>query len=443
MVTKPLRSPTVRLVAGLVITLAAIATFSYYSLRQIAGLRELQTRLVDRNRRDSLQLLRMQNDLHLLGLALRDMTTGDEPYPMTAWRSQFDRIRADLDDALRQEAELAPDLGPEPRRYLSGLLAQLWITLDQVFALAGAEKPELAKALVRDSLQAQQSAVTTTVARLLVQNNEAEEHAAARVQEIYRRVEYNTYYFIAAVVVMISITSLYLIYSNRRVFQQMEQLSEQRSELARKLISVQEEVLWSISRELHDEFGQILTAVGAMLTRAEKKNANPELSAGLREVRDVVQDALEKTRSLSQALHPAILDTGGLDQTIDWYVPLFEKQTGIVVQLEKRGRCGKVPDHIAIHVYRILQEALNNLARHSKSARAWVRLDYTPERLHLEVEDHGIGIPAFHTPKGIGMIGMMERAELLRGKLEVARPEDGGTVVRLEIPMTEGAVIER
>ena len=427
--------------AGLVVTLAAIATFSYYSLRQIAGLRDLQGRLIDRNRRDSLQLLRIQNDLQLLALALRDMTSGDEPYPMTAWKSQLDRIRTDLEDAVRQEAGLAPDPRPvEEQQYFTGLLTQLWISLDRMFERAQAGDQSGARELVRNSLQAQQSSLTTTVARLLVQNNESEEMAARRIQEIYGLVERNTYYFIAAVVVMISLTSLYLIHSNRRVLHHLAQVSEQRSDLARKLISVQEEVLWSISRELHDEFGQILTAIGALLERAERQNAVPQLRSGLHEVREVAQDALEKTRSLSQALHPAILDTGGLEQAIEWYVPVFEKQTGIAVALERRGSCGEVPDHIAIHVYRILQEALNNLARHSRSARAWVRVEYGPERLRLEVEDRGVGIPANGGGgKGIGMIGMMERAELLHGRLEVARPEAGGTLVRLEIPLVEAA----
>src|SRR5262249_19321214 len=120
----------------------------------------------------------------------------------------------------------------------------------------------------------------------------------------------------------------------------------QRSDLARKLISVQEEVLWSISRELHDEFGQILTGIGALLGRAERQNAAPQLTASLHEVREVVQETLEKTRSLSQALHPAILDTGGLEQAIEWYVDLFKRQTGIAVELERHGTCGKVPDHV-------------------------------------------------------------------------------------------------
>jgi signal transduction histidine kinase len=419
-----------------VITLAAIATFSNYALQQIAGLRDVQVRLVDRNRRDSLLLLRIQNNLHLLSLALRDMISGDEPYPLVSWKSQFERMRGDLDDAVRREAQLAADMrSPDERRYFAGLLSQLWISIDRTFQLAHAGRDREARALVRDSVQAQVSALTTAAARLLVQNNEVEERAAHRVAEVYRHVEVNTYYFIAAVVVMISLTSLYIIHFNRRTLHRFELVSRQRSDLARKLITVQEEVLWSISRELHDEFGQILTAIGTMLSRARRHGATAELQTSLNEVREVAQEALDKTRSLSQALHPPILDTGGLEQAIEWFVPIFERQTGINVDLQKRGTCAAVPDHVAIHVYRILQEALNNLARHSRSTRAWVRVNFDEQTLRLEVEDRGVGMPADNVSGGIGMVGMVERAEILQGKLEVARPDAGGTLIRLEIPM--------
>lgn len=437
-----LGSPTFRLLAGLVITLAAIAIFSYYALWQLAGLRDLQARLVDRNRRDSLLLLRIQNNLHLLSLSLRDMTSGDEPYPLAAWKSQFERIRGDLDDAVRQEAQLAADIRqpPEERRYFAELLTQLWISLDRMFEHAKAGRNQEARALVRNSLQAQVSSLTTAAARLLVQNNELEERTAQRVASIYRQVERNTYGFIAAVVVMISLTSLYLIQSNRKTLQRLEMVSRQRSDLARKLITVQEEVLWSISRELHDEFGQILTAVGALLTRSERLNPSPKLQQSLEEVRQVVQEALDKTRSLSQALHPPILDSGGLEQAIEWFVPLFERQTGITVELQKRGHCDRVPDNVAIHAYRILQEALNNLARHSRSTRAWVRVQFGESSLRLEIEDRGIGMPVDVVSGGIGMVGMLERAQLLQGTLEVTKPEAGGTLVRLNIPTwTEAA----
>ena len=86
--TKSIDSPTGRLLAGLAVTLAAVGVFSFYALRQIRGLEDLQTRTVDRNRKDSLQLLRIQNDLNQLGIFMRDMLYGDDPYPLAAWKKQ-------------------------------------------------------------------------------------------------------------------------------------------------------------------------------------------------------------------------------------------------------------------------------------------------------------------------------------------------------------------
>src|ERR1019366_9535786 len=107
--TKSIDSPTGRLLAGLAVTLAAVGVFSFYALRQIGGLEDLQTRTVDRNRKDSLQLLRIQNDLNELAMAMRDMLYDDDPYPLAAWKKQFENKRNDLDDALRLESQLAPD----------------------------------------------------------------------------------------------------------------------------------------------------------------------------------------------------------------------------------------------------------------------------------------------------------------------------------------------
>jgi hypothetical protein len=117
--TVPHRSPTAGLFLGLIVTLAAVVAYSAYITRQISGLRELQNNLVDGNRKDSLQLLRIQNDLNSLALAMRDMLENDEPYPLTAWSAQFQRVRTDLDDALRREQQVAPvHRTPEQEQYL-------------------------------------------------------------------------------------------------------------------------------------------------------------------------------------------------------------------------------------------------------------------------------------------------------------------------------------
>ena len=439
--TKSIDSPTGRLLAGLAVTLAAVGVFSFYALRQIRGLEDLQTSTVDRNRKDSLQLLRIQNDLNELGMAMRDMLYGDEPYPLAAWKKPFDTKRNDLDDALRLEAQLAPAARDPNRQRLAESLAQFWTSADRTFEMAAQGQESAARDMIRTSLEAQQGALTGNVARLLVQNNDAEQEAAARIRSIYLGVARNVYLFLAAVLLAIFGTTLYLIYSNRRLFQHLAAVSEHRSDLARKLITVQEETLHSLSRELHDEFGQVLTAIGAMLRRAEKRlPADSPFCVDLREVREVAQATLEKTRNLSQLMHPSILDDGGLEKAIDWYLPVFEKQTGIKVRYEKKGDGPAITDRVAIHVYRVLQEALNNLARHSGSTQAVVRLAFPPGRLNLEVEDRGAGMPESRnggTRRGIGMTAMRERAELLQGTFEVLRPGEGGTLVRLDVPLTD------
>ncbi|OLC22320.1 MAG: hypothetical protein AUH36_02255 [Chloroflexi bacterium 13_1_40CM_55_7] len=223
----PGRSPTPGLILGLIITLAAVVAYSGYIAFQISGLRELQNNLVDRNRKDSLQLLRIQNDLNSVGLAMRDMLDADEPYPLTAWSAQFQRVRADLNDALRLEEQVAvATRTPEQRQYLTDSVAQFWDAADRTFALARDGKDKEARSQIRLSLQARQAALSTAVARLLVQNNESEEQAAQRVRQIYDRVGRQVYLFLGVTLIAIVLTSLYLIRSNRHLFAQLAALSE-------------------------------------------------------------------------------------------------------------------------------------------------------------------------------------------------------------------------
>ena len=212
MARSPQRSPTTGLSLGLIITIAAVIAYSWYITLQISHLRELQNNLVEHNRRDSLQLLRVQNDLNSLGLAMRDMLDNDEPYPLTAWSAQFQRIRTDLDSALQAEEQLTiARRTPEQTQYLKDSLAQFWDAADRTFALAQAGKDAEARAQIRLSLQARQSTLSTAVSRLLVENNENEQQAAAQVAQIYDRVQRQVYLFLTATLTAILLTSLYLI----------------------------------------------------------------------------------------------------------------------------------------------------------------------------------------------------------------------------------------
>jgi signal transduction histidine kinase len=433
------RSLSIRLFAGLLFSLAALTVYAGYTASQLRVLRRLQTEVIDRNRQDSVLLVRIQNDLNMLGLAMRDMLDARDGYPLTAWRSQFARIRTDLEDAFAREAGVAPvGRTPEQSRYLASAVTQFWDALDRMFDLAATNEAE-ARAQVRLSLQARQQALSTTVARFLVQNSESDEQAMARTQRIHSEVERNLYVFLAVMLVALASVSVYLISYNRRVFDQVTALSQRRSELAQQLIAMQESTFRSISRELHDEFGQILTAVGTMLQRSSRlAGANPSaMREELREIHEVVQSTLEKVRSLSQALHPVMLEEVGFESALDTYIPTFEKRSGIAVQLSKSGVSRSIGREASIHLYRVLQEALNNVARHSGATAVQVRLTFETGGVTLEIEDGGAGIPDARRD-GLGLVSMRERAEIVGGQIEFLRGRSGrGTLVRFKLPHVE------
>jgi signal transduction histidine kinase len=421
------RTPTARLLAGLAVTLCAVAVYSGFTIVQLRGLERLQTTTIDRNRLDSLLLLRIQNSLNSAALTMRDMLDGSEPYPLSAWRAPFRRIRNDLADAMAQEARYAPaGRNAEQGKFLAESMAQFWDALDRTFALADAGEDAKARDLIRLSLEARQEALTSAVARLLVENNASEQQAALETRAIYTRAERNVYVFVAAMLVLIVLTSLYLFDYNRRLFARVAALSERRSELAQQLISMQENTLSAISRELHDDFGQILTAIGVMLQR-------PVREPDLREIQQIVQETLEKVRSLSRALHPVILDEAGLESALDAYLPGFEKQTGIGIQYEREGAAREIERGVAIHLYRVVQEALSNVARHSQSKSATVRLRFGADVVVLEVEDAGTGFGR-REKQGMGMVSMRERAEMVGGRVEFLDREGGGAMVRVTVP---------
>jgi len=281
------RSPTIRLFAGLVVTLSAVAVYSGFTFVQLRGLEDLQTTSIDRDRLDSLLLLRIQGNLNQIALTMRDMLDGSEPYPLSAWRGQFNRIRTDLADALEQEAKYSPVDQPgssveaDQRKQMASNVAQFWDALDRVFALADAGDPAKARDFIRLSLQARQDTLSAAVSRLLRANNEAEQEASARVTGIYAGVRRNAYSFLAAMAVAIVLTSLYLVHYIRGLFERVAALSERRSELAQQLTSMQENTFRSISASCTTSSGRSSRPSGLCYS-GRPAAISPKTSAGAR-----------------------------------------------------------------------------------------------------------------------------------------------------------------
>ena len=431
-------SPTAALLFGLIVTLVTVMIYSWYIIGQVSSLQALQADLIDRNRMASTQLLRIQADLNRLALVMRDML--ESAGPLASWQDQFDRIRTDLDDALRREEQVSVVArSREQTEALERAVSRVWETAGHVFEQARIGRAEDARAAIRGPLQTRVAELGSAVGGLLIQNNETEARAAQQTQDIYRRVQRQVYWFLSATLFAIAATSLYLIHSNERLFARLAELAGERRELARTLITTRESTLREIARELHDEFGQRLTAMGAMLRRVEQK-APPgsDLKADLREVGDIAQAALENVRSLSQTLHPSVLDEIGLDSAIEWYLSTTGKQLGIPCAYARSGTPVPVDPTVAIHVYRVLQEAMNNLARHSSATSARVSLTFEPGALQLDVADNGHGMMSEGRP-GLGLVAMRERADLVGGSIQFLQPGEGGTLVRLRVPLPPAA----
>lgn len=427
------RSPTARLVAGLAFTLLVIGAYAAYTVRSVHRMREMQSSIVERNRLASLQLIRIQNDLNALGLSLRDMLDGRDGYSMVAWRPALARIRENLENAIAREAQLSAGWrANEQTVYLHTTFSDFWRTVDTMFS-----QPSVgaSREWIRTTLQPRQEALTAMVARLLVENNERDSQAALEAEKIYSNIERNAYLLLGVSVALIAITGVGLIRANRDVFARVASLAQERRDLAQQLIASQESTLRSISRDLHDEFGQILTAVGALLRRAGRHAPSSAFESEVQEVSGVVQGTLEKIRSLSQSLQPVILEEQGLLAAIQWHLVTFERHTGVEVDAHLPDHAVELPAEKAIHVYRILQEALNNVVRHAGVNQAAVRLEASDAMLRLVVEDQGKGIRV-NAPAGVGLSAMRERAELVGGSILIGSATANGTGTRivLEVP---------
>ena len=448
---KEIPSPSTRLWAGLCIILSIFIIFTVYTIHEVRWLEDFQVNVVQRNRKASLQLLRLQNDAYLLAISMRDMALGKSKYPILDWQSEFTRLRADMTDASNQESQFAVSTpaSDDKRTQLRGALQVFGSAADQVFALARNGREAEARGQIQTLLESKRAVITEIASRLLVLNDQAQAEAAERISAVYAYVKREILIVIGALFLLALGTGLYTLEANRKTFarlhhlaERLQEQSEQLRKLSWKVINLQEETLRHVARDLHDEFGQILTAIGMMLARLDQKVAGHDaaLLADLQEVKHIVEETLQNIRDRSQMFRPAILDDFGLDQSLQWFVGQFSRQTGIEVHFEGKITNDFFPREDAIHLYRIVQESLSNVARHSKAHSAWVTLRDSDGELNLEIRDDGVGFKmgpeiSRNAGEGIGLMGMQERAQHLSGTLTVHSAPQQGTVVSVRVPV--------
>lgn len=215
--------------------------------------------------------------------------------------------------------------------------------------------------------------------------------------------------------------------------------------LSGRLLQLRDDERRRLARDLHDSVGQTLTAVKMNLSylRRDTSHLDERGRNALTESTELIDSGLKEVRTISHLLHPPMLDEVGLLPALRWYVNGFAQRSGIEVELDLPASLRRLPTELETAVFRVVQESLTNVHRHSGSARAKIRLELEPDRIRLQVIDQGRGIPpqklSFRQQSatvGVGLLGMRERLRQLRGQLEITS-DSGGTTVHVIIPLSE------
>ncbi|MFC1661401.1 sensor histidine kinase [Gemmatimonadota bacterium] len=197
-----------------------------------------------------------------------------------------------------------------------------------------------------------------------------------------------------------------------------------------------------LARELHDELGQAVTSLRmdlAMLRR-DLPGDGRDLHRRVDEMIQLADETIVLIRSISSRLRPPALDVLGLPAAVEWLVEEIEPRTEMVFDLDLEPESSALGRDASTAVFRIVQEGLTNVVRHSEAQRVEIRMEVREGEVVVDVRDDGVGVPPgiLEGPGSLGLTGMFERAEALGGSLEVGPDVEGGTRVSLSVPLSHG-----
>jgi signal transduction histidine kinase len=231
---------------------------------------------------------------------------------------------------------------------------------------------------------------------------------------------------------------------NTEILQQSEQLRQ----LSNRLLQLQENERRHIARELHDSAGQVLAALGMNLAgMTQHVTKNPILGKSVEDSQRLVQQLSKEIRTTSYLLHPPLLEENGLTEAIHWYLQGLTERSGLKVELNIAEDFGRLPSEMEMAVFRIVQECLTNIHRHSGSETATIRLSRNPESVALEIQDEGSGIAAEKLDgiraqrSGVGITGMRERVRHFKGTMDI-HSNGTGTKISVTLPVLKTEIFE-
>jgi len=440
------------LLLGFGLTFGVWLYASYHFAHRMAEVEQRTAAINARYMQAQEQLSTIRSNVLMGSVYVRDALV--EPNPATAadYRRRLNGTYRDIDEGLQRYVPVVDS--PEERRHVAelyGELEGLRATMQNLVADGRSRSPEEAAALLRSRLVPRRALVMRMSENVQALNRIAFMQQQSALAEVYGFTQRRVWQIlVVALAASFGIAVVAIVYAGgleRRIRQQRGREVRSTRDLHRlsaKLIRAQEEERRTIARELHDEVGQVLMTIKVELAVAEREIAAtggpPRV---LQRVRSIADSAVHTVRDLSHLLHPALLDDLGLPDAVDWYVREFSRRHGVQIELVAEGLDERLPAEIETAAYRIIQEALTNVGKHAGSATCRVSLSRLERVLLIAVEDDGIGFDpslpeSSRTRRGLGLIGLRERASHLRGRVQLCSAPGQGTRLTVELPVPSG-----
>ncbi len=425
---------------GVLVCIFGAATETILSLDRV---RQDETRI----RRAFLGRIReldeIRSPIYLSGTYVRDFLLSPDPSGAAAETSRLGVLQHQSEVALDAYARLVDAPEREPFRALESEIEGYWRVLDRVLAWTPEERSKQRDSFFYDELIPRRNAMLQIADRIAGANQRGLERAEQQLSAAadgFRRTLVTTFAItLVGGLLLAFLTIGHTLRLERELERRLDENARARAdlqELSAKLLRAQENERRTLARELHDEVGQSLSAILMEADNAASASGDAEAREHIDAVRTLAEKTVNEVRDLALLLRPSMLDDFGLVPALNWYAREMTKRTGLNVVLTADDAADDLPEEHKTCIYRIVQEAINNAARHASARTVQVEVRREAERVKLSVRDDGAGFDS-RIVRGLGLLGMDERVRRLGGRFAIDSQPGRGTAIAAELPVAD------
>jgi signal transduction histidine kinase len=392
-------------------------------------------------RQDALDRIRAQ--IYLSGTYVRDLLLSPDASGAAAQNSRLTTLENDTSAALKSYARALDSAEVEPFQALQNEIDEYWRVLGSTGQWTAEQRNKLRDSFFYDELVPRRTAMLQIADRIGLVNERGltrAEYRFAEASDRLRRTLLLTFGFTLLGGLGLALaTTFYTLHLERKLEQGLEENAHARAdlqELSAKLVRAQENERRTLARELHDEVGQSLSAILMETENAECAENFGEMREHLSAVKSLAEKTVNEVRDLALLLRPSMLDDFGLVPALNWHAREMSKRTGLNVMVSADEEADDLPDEHKTCIYRAVQEAVNNSARHAQARTVEVSVSRDAASVRFQVRDDGVGFDSRFV-RGLGLLGMEERVRRLGGDLRLESQLGRGTLIAAELPLSE------